>query len=299
MIEIRDLVKNFGSHAALKGLNTEFKRGTIYGLVGANGSGKSTFLRHLAGVYYSDSGEVKALDQQIYDNPAIKNKIFFVSDDLYFLPGATVDDMAAFYSNMYPKWDASLYLKLGTMFPIPKNKKINTFSKGMKRQAALILALSARPDCLLLDEAFDGLDPVVRFSVRRVIADQILEDNMLVVISSHNLRELEDFCDAVGLLHEGRMLMEFTMDNMKSSFVKVHAAFKNVIPELKLDGIRVVSQSQTGGLITLICQAKEEDIIGAMEKLNPAFVEAVPLTLEEVFVYEMEAAGYGYAKVLF
>jgi len=299
MINTRELTKRFGGFTALDGLITGFTRGTIYGLVGANGSGKSTFLRLIAGVYYADGGSVSIDEQVVYDNPEAKSKVFFVSDDLYFLPGASLDDMAAFYGLIYPRWDKGLYYRLCTLFPIPKDKKINTFSKGMKRQAALILALSARTDCLLLDEAFDGLDPVVRFSVRKIIADQIAENNLLVIISSHNLRELEDFCDAIGLLHQGRMLMEFSMDNMKSSFVKVQAAFNLVLPDLELPGIRIVSQSRTGGIVNLICQAGEEEVVAAIQAMNPAFVEAIPLTLEEVFVYEMEAAGYNYAKVLF
>lgn len=298
MISTSELTKRFGNFTALNALTTGFARGTIYGLVGANGSGKSTFLRLIAGVYYADGGAVSIDETMVYDNPEAKAKVFFVSDDLFFLQGATLDDMAAFYSLIYPRWDKGLYYRLCTMFPIPKDKKINTFSKGMKRQAALILALSARTDCLLLDEAFDGLDPVVRFSVRKIISDQIAENNLLVVISSHNLRELEDFCDAIGLLHQGQMLMEFSMDNMKSSFVKVQAAFKTVIPDLELPGIRIVSQSRTGGIVNLVCQASEAEVIAAMEALEPAFVEAIPLTLEEVFVYEMEAAGYNYAKVL-
>jgi ABC-2 type transport system ATP-binding protein len=299
MISTTQLQKVFGDKAALSDLTTSYERGTIYGLVGANGSGKSTFLRLISGVYYADGGEVLIDGEPVYDNPDAKSKVFFVSDDLYFPPGSTLDEMAAFYKTVYPRWDGSLYHRLGEVFPLPKNKKISTFSKGMRRQAALMLALSSRTDCLLLDEAFDGLDPVVRFAVRKLIADDIAQNNLLVIISSHNLRELEDFCDAIGLLHQGKMLMEFSMDSMRSGFSKVQAAFPGTLPEINLPGIRVVSQSQSGSLITLVCQASEAEALAAVKALGPAFVEAVPLTLEEVFVYEMEAAGYNYAKIVF
>lgn len=299
MISTTELKKVFGDNAALSGLNTGYERGTIYGLVGANGSGKSTFLRLISGVYYPDGGSVEIDGQPVYDNPAAKEKVFFVSDDLYFPPGSTLDEMAAFYKTVYPRWDDDLYSRLGEVFPLPKNKKISTFSKGMKRQAALMMALSSRTDCLLLDEAFDGLDPVVRFAVRKLIADDIAQNNLLVIISSHNLRELEDFCDAIGLIHQGKMLMEFSMDNMRSGFTKIQASFSGDPGKVELPGIRVVSQSRSGSLITLICQAGEADALAAVGALSPAFVEAVPLTLEEVFVYEMEAAGYNYAKIIF
>jgi ABC-2 type transport system ATP-binding protein len=273
--------------------------GCVYGLVGTNGSGKSTLLRLIAGVYRTDSGEVTVDGAPVFENADAKQKIFFVSDDLYFHPQATLGDMARFYRAAYPRWDEARYARMCELFPVGTRRKLSTFSKGMRRQAALILALSCAPDYLLLDEAFDGLDPVIRFAVRKIISDMISEYNMTVVISSHNLRELEDFCDRVGLLHSGKLKLECAMDDIRIGFTKVQTVFRPMPEKITLGDLRILSQSVSGSVATLVVQAGEEEALAAANALHPVLAEAVGLTLEEVFIYEMEAVGYDYTKILF
>lgn len=300
MVLIESITKHFGVNTALDSVSLTVSPGCIYGLVGTNGSGKSTLLRLISGVYSADGGQVTVDGEPVFENPEQKQKIFFVSDDLFFPPQATVDDMRQFYRAAYPRWDEARYQRLLELFPIGDRRKLSSFSKGMRRQAALILALSCAPEYLLLDEAFDGLDPVIRHAVRRIISDMISEYRMTVIISSHNLRELEDFCDRVGLLHHGRLLLECAVDDIQLGFCKVQAVF-NPRPSEKitLDGIRILSQELHGSVATLICAAGEEDALAAVNALSPMLAEAVSLTLEEVFIYEMEAVGYDYSKIVF
>ena len=299
MIEIKEVSKFFDLHKALSSVSLNIDRGCIYGLVGTNGSGKSTLLRLISGVYSPNGGSVFVDGEQVFENPAKKQQIFFVSDDLFFHPQATLCSMAEFYKAAYSRWDEERYQKLCELFPIGTNKKLSTFSKGMRRQAALILALSCAPDYLLLDEAFDGLDPVIRHAVRKIISDMISEYNMTVVISSHNLRELEDFCDRVGLLHRGELKLECAIDDIQLGFCKVQAAFRPMPQQLDVEGIRVITKEIRGSVATFVCAASENEAVAAIEKLSPSFCEAISLTLEEVFIYEMEAVGYDYSKIIF
>lgn len=300
MIKIEGVTKSFeGGKKALDDVSFTVDNGCIYGLVGTNGSGKSTLLRLISGVYCADDGCVLIDDEIAYENPDKKQKVFFVSDDLYFHPQATLTDMADFYRSAYPNWSGERYKRLCELFPIGERKKLSTFSKGMRRQAALILALSSAPEYLLLDEAFDGLDPVIRHAVRKIISDMMSENNTTVIISSHNLRELEDFCDRVGLLHNGVLKLECAIDNIQLGFCKVQAAFKPMPEKIKLDGIRVLSTSVHGSVASIVCAVSEEEAVAAVSKLSPIFCETIPLTLEEVFIYEMEAVGYDYSKIIF
>lgn len=300
MVLIESITKRFGANTALDSVTLSVSPGCIYGLVGTNGSGKSTLLRLISGVYSADTGRVSIDGDPVYENPEQKQKIFFVSDDLFFPAQATLDDMRQFYRAAYPRWDEGRYQRLCELFPIGDRRKLSTFSKGMRRQAALILALSCAPEFLLLDEAFDGLDPVIRHAVRRIISDMISEYHMTVVISSHNLRELEDFCDRVGLLHHGKLLLECAIDDIQLGFCKVQAVF-NPRPneKLALDGIRILSQELHGSVATLVCAAGEAEALAAVNALSPMLAEAVNLSLEEVFIYEMEAVGYDYSKIIF
>ncbi|MEG2204194.1 MAG: ABC transporter ATP-binding protein [Oscillospiraceae bacterium] len=299
MIEIKNVTKRFEAATALDGVSFDIAPGSIYGLVGTNGSGKSTLLRLLAGVYLADAGELLLDGAPIFENPAMKQRIFFVSDDLYFHPQATLSDMADFYRAAYPRFNEQRYARLCELFPIGNKKKLSTFSKGMRRQAGLILALSCAPDYLLLDEAFDGLDPVIRHAVRKLISDMISEYGMTVIISSHNLRELEDFCDRVGLLHQGHLKLECAIDNIQLDFCKVQAVFRPMPESLALEGVRVLSTEISGSVAMLVCAAGEQQALAAVEGLSPVLAEAISLTLEEVFIYEMEAVGYDYSKILF
>ena len=299
MITLEKVSKTFETNTALDDVTISIDKGCIYGLVGTNGSGKSTMLRLISGVYASTDGVVYINGEPSFENPLLKQEVFFVSDDLYFHPQSTLEDMAAFYSAAYPRWNAERYEKLCELFPIGKKRKLSNCSKGMRRQAALILALSCSPSYLLLDEAFDGLDPVIRHAVRKLISDMLSEFNMTVVISSHNLRELEDFCDKVGLLHLGKLKMECDVDNIRLGFTKVQAAFKTVPENLELPGIRTLSVEKRGSVITFICETGEKEVLEAVNRLNPVMAEAIGLTLEEVFIYEMEAVGYDYSKIIF
>lgn len=299
MIEISGTTKRFEATTALDGVTMTIQPGSIYGLVGTNGSGKSTLLRLLAGVYSPDGGEIKLDGQPIFENPNQKQRVFFVPDDLYFHPQATLEDMAGFYRAAYPRWDNKRYDRLCELFPIGKKGKLSNFSKGMRRQAGLILALSSSPDYLLLDEAFDGLDPVIRHAVRKIISDMLSEYNMTVVISSHNLRELEDFCDRIGLLHLGHLKLECAIDALQLGFSKVQAVLKPMPETIELGGMRVLSKEIKGSVATIICAAGEEEALAAIQTLSPVLAESVSLTLEEVFVYEMEAVGYDYNKIIF
>ena len=299
MITLENVSKSFETNNALNDVSLSIDKGCIYGLVGTNGSGKSTMLRLVSGVYSSTAGTVYIDGEPSFENPLLKQEVFFVSDDLYFHPQATLEDMAAFYKAAYPRWNGERYEKLCELFPIGKKRKLANCSKGMRRQAALILALSCSPSYLLLDEAFDGLDPVIRHAVRKLISDMLSEFNMTVVISSHNLRELEDFCDKVGLLHLGKLQLECNVDNIRLGFTKVQAAFKELPEKLELPGIRTLSVEKRGSVVTFICEIGEKEVLEAVSKLNPVFSEAIGLTLEEVFIYEMEAVGYDYNKIIF
>lgn len=299
MINIQNVTKHFGDYAALSSITMEIPKGEVFGLVGTNGSGKSTLLRILSGVYSCDEGEVTLENQKIWENPEVKSRIFFVCDDIYFLPQATLDSMAAFYRSIYPNWNDTRYEKLLTVFPLGRKKKISTFSKGMKRQAALILALAAAPDYLLLDEAFDGLDPVIRFAVRRLLADIMYELKTTVIISSHNLRELEDFCNVIGLIHKGHLVFQCNMENISTQFAKAQIVLKNPVTTLPDIGIRVLSSSIRGSVATVVCQCSEDQLLEAANQLEPILCETMPLNLEEVFIYEMEAVDYDYKDILF
>lgn len=299
MIETNALVKRFGDFTALTSLTASIPRGSVYGLVGSNGSGKSTFLRLVSGVYMPDGGTLSVDGQPVYENTAVKSRIFFLADDLFFLPQSSMDDMARFYERAYPSFSREEYRKLCTIFPLDPKKKLSTFSKGMKRQAALLLGLSCRPDLLLLDEAFDGLDPVIRGAVRKLLSDEISDRELTVIITSHNLRELEDLCDQVGLLHQGRILFQRDIDELKLGFCKVHAAFPAGIEDADLKVLDIMQLSRTGSLLNLIVRGNSTDASNYLLEKGAVFAEGVPLTLEEVFIHEMEAVGYDYNNILF
>lgn len=299
MIQAKNVTKRFDDTLALGGLTTEIEAGSIYGLVGSNGAGKSTLLRLIAGVYRADSGSVAVDGQETFENTEVKERIFFVADDLFFFQNATMNQMAEFYRGLYANWSEERYRQLSVTFPIAAGKRVNTFSKGMRRQAALILALSTMPQILLLDEAFDGLDPVIRGLVRKMLAEDVAERGLTVIIASHNLRELEDFCDQVGVLHGGKLLFQRELDDLKLGFSKVQCAFKPPLAREAFAGLSLMQFEAQGSLVSLIARGGREEILEQIEKLGPLFVEAIPLTLEEVFIHEMEAVGYDYSNILF
>lgn len=299
MLQAIDLMKKFEEQIALEKMNATIATGSVYGLIGSNGSGKSTFLRLASGVYRPDQGKILIDGEEVYENPKIKDRILFVADELYFHPQSSLQEMADFYRHLYSGWDQTVYEKLCEIFPISAKQKLNTFSKGMQRQAALVLALSCRSDYLLLDEAFDGLDPVIRTAVRKILADDIADRGSTVIITSHNLRELEDLCDYVGLLHQGRILFEKELDELKLGFCKVQVVFQPEIPIEQLKSLQVMQAERRGSLLSLIVRGTSSDVLDYLANFHPVFAESVPLTLEEIFIHEMEAVGYDHNKVIF
>jgi ABC-2 type transport system ATP-binding protein len=297
MIEAVHLTKRFGAKAALEQLSAVIPQGSIYGLVGPNGSGKSTLMRLICGVYRPDEGQILVAGEPVYENPHTKARVFYLSDDLYFLPKSTVHEMARFYEGVYPTFDREEYQRLCGIFPIDPEARINTFSKGMRRQAALLLALSCRTRYLLLDEAFDGLDPVIRLMVKKLLAQEMESRELTVVISSHNLRELEDLCDHIGLLHRGRIQLEKELDELKLGFCKVQAAYREPV-DWSRSGLSILQSQQRGSLVSMLVRGSAEETLEVLQRYQPLFAEAVPLTLEEIFIGEMEAAGYDYNNIL-
>ena len=292
MIKIDNVSKSFGKVQALDKLSIEINSGSVFGLVGSNGSGKSTLLRILAGVYTADAGKITIDDMDIYDNPDVKGKCCFVSDFPYFSNNATLSRLSKLYKSIYPNWSDKKYKELCSTFPIEEKANVITMSKGMQRQVALILALSTCPKYLFLDEIFDGLDPVVRQLVKKLIIGEITESNMSVVIASHNLRELEDLCDHVGLLHKGGILLEQELDNLKLQLHRIQAAFNRSLPSDAFSTLDVVSIKNTGKLYNLVVRGDKEEIYRLINTYNPIFTESLSLTLEEIFISEMEVAGY-------
>lgn len=299
MITTQNLTKLFDRYEAVSNLSLEIQPGCIYGLVGTNGAGKSTLLRTLAGIYRPSSGEALLDGSPIFDSVSAKSRIVLVPDDLWFFAGTTLAEMAAFYRGSYPDWNEEKFRRLLAAFPLQPDKKLSGFSKGMRRQAALILALCRDPDYLLLDEAFDGLDPVIRLAARKLIADEVSGRGMTALISSHNLRELEDLCDHVAILHKGQLLMTREMDNLRTSYCKVQTAFRPAVETLDLPGLSVLRTERVGSVWTLLVRGSEEEVFAALRPLNPVILDCISLTLEEVFISEMEAVGYDYNHIIF
>ena len=298
MIKTENLTKQFDTTTALDCLSTTIEEGRIYGLVGSNGAGKSTLLRLLAGVYRPTSGSVEIDGEPVFENPALKQKIFFIPDELYQMPGASLASLANIYRALYHSWSDERYQELVGRFPIPPERKLSACSKGMRRQIAIILALSSQPKYLLLDEAFDGLDPVIRVAVRKLIADDILQRGTTVLIASHNLRELEDFCDHVGLFHKGGVLFERELDELKLGINKVQAVFQPLPGPEAFQGLDILKTEVRGSLVSFVARGTKEDILEQINALHPVFAEVLPLTLEEVFISEMEVAGYDIENIL-
>lgn len=293
MIEIKNLTKRFDKVVAVDGIDLRINPGTVTGLVGSNGSGKSTLLRMLAGVFAPDGGEIILNGESLYENPAVKGSCYFIPDFPYFYNNSTVENTASLLRDIYPNWSEIQYEKYCSLFPIDRKGRIINMSKGMQRQAALILALSTCPDYLFLDEIFDGLDPVVRHLLKKILIEHVIEHKMTVMIASHNLRELEDLCDRVCLMHRGRVLMERDIDSIRLEFRKVQIAFNQIpnVPDL-FAGINVVNVWRNGNVFNVTIRGTEEEFMPQLNSLEPAYVSAMPLTLEEIFICEMGAAGY-------
>lgn len=298
MITAQNLTKTFDKFTALENLNCSIPNGCIYGLVGSNGAGKSTLLRLITGIYRPDKGEVLIDGKRVYDNPEVKRRFVFVPDELYFLPQSNMNRMASLYKSVYPGFDGQRFEQLAHAFNLDPNAKLQTFSKGMKRQAATILALSVKPDFIFFDETFDGLDPVMRNLVKKVIYADVCERKATAVITSHSLRELEDTCDQLALLHKGGIIFESDIENLRTSLFKLQVAFSEPYDQSLFNDMNIVSFVKKGSIASIIARGDKERAVAQIKALNPLLVEALPLTLEEVFVYEMEALGYSFEDAL-
>lgn len=298
MIKAENIVKKFDGFTALNGITCSIPSGCIYGMVGSNGAGKSTFLRLMSGVYRPDEGEIVIDGEPVYENPSAKGKIALVPDELYFLPGATMDRQASLYRSVYPRFDQERYEYLAGAFGLDRKKQLNTFSKGMRRQAAIILAIACKPEYLFMDETFDGLDPVMRNLVKGLICQDVAERNATAVIASHSLRELEDTCDQLALLHKGGVILESDIGNLKTSLFKVQIAFKDEYGISRFSGMPLLHFSKKGSVTNLIARGDREELVMRLKQMNPLLLDVLPLTLEEVFTYEMEALGYVFHDVL-
>ncbi len=297
MIEIKELTKNFGSTKALDNVSFNMDDGSIFGLVGSNGAGKSTLLRVLSGIYQPDGGNVYLDGETPFENIKVKNNIAFVSDFPYFYPGSTMDSMARYYKETYSGWDDIRYTNLKSVFPINSRQKISSMSKGMQRQTAIVLALSHAPKYVLFDEIFDGLDPVIRELVKKILIEYLSVMKATVVIASHNLRELEGFCDHIGLLHRGGVLLEKDIDGESAGIYKVQFIMEQNNFEQIRNKLNIVNETHQGKMIQLTVKGEEEQIRQIIESGSPVFFESLPLTLEELFISEMEAAGYEINKI--
>lgn len=293
MIQLTSVSKSFESKLVLDHIDWTVKKGSVFGLVGPNGAGKSTLLRIICGVIKADSGQVTVDGEFVYDEPMVKKRILFLADEPFFLHQSTLREMKEFYRIFYPSFDETMYTKLLNNFPIPENEKINTFSKGMKRQTGLILALAVNPDVLLLDESFDGLDPVMRLTLKRFISREILNRDMTVVISSHNLRELEDICDQIALIDNRKVVMSGDVDTIKGDFHKIQVGFSHDVKEDVFAFLNPLHVDKMGNVFVVVAKGEIEEILESIKKLDPALVTELPLNLEEIFVYEMEGRGYG------
>ena len=296
MIETRNLCKSFEGFQALRDLDLTVPRGAVYGLVGPNGAGKSTLIRHLAGILIPDSGTVTIDGQPVFENPAVKARVAYIPDDIFYYTQATVADMSKLYRSIYPNFDMERFEKLGEAFELDADRPMRKLSKGMQKQAAFRLAVSCCPDVVLLDEPVDGLDPVMRRNVWSILLADVAERGTTVLISSHNLRELEDVCDHVGIMEQGHMLLERSLDELQSSIVKIQI----VLPEdAQLpEGLDILGCSSTGRLEQLIIRGKAEEVEQQIAAACPVYCESVPLTLEEIFIYELGGTGYEVRNII-
>ena len=298
MIRVEGLTKTFGDYTALDNVTCTISDGSVCGMVGSNGAGKSTFLRLITGVYKSDKGSIFIDDEPVWDNPLVKSKIAYVPDELYFTPGATIKKMSELYRSIYPDFDMERCHFLAETLKLNENKNISTFSKGMKRQVSTILALSARTNYLFFDETFDGFDPVIRNFVKGLICQDVYERKATAIITSHSLRELEDVCDQLALLHKGGLILQSDVENLKTSHFKVQIAFPFDYDESMFADIEHLRFRKSGSVSSMIIKGNLEATTALLKAKNPVICDILPLTLEEVFSYEMETLEYNFDAIL-
>lgn len=299
MITVNNLTKQFDGFRALDGVDMHIKKGAIYGLVGPNGAGKSTLIRHLTGVYRQDGGEVLIDGEPVYDNPPVKEKFAYIPDDLFYFMQADTMEMMRFYKGIYHNFDEKMFYRLMEYFPsINPKKSIRSLSKGMQKQVAFWLAICCRPQLLILDEPVDGLDPVMRRQIWSIVMADVAEYNTTVLVSSHNLRELEDVCDHVGIMHKGKIMIERSLSDLQGSVCKIQVAFQEQMPKLP-ENFKVLHMSNAGRVYTLIIQGDPQEAKTRLEQMHPMLIDVLPLTLEEIFIYELGGVDYEVKDILF
>lgn len=298
MIEVKNVVKTFDGFRALDSLNMTVPKGAVYGLVGPNGAGKSTIIRHLAGIYRQDSGEVLLDGQPVYENPAVKRRMTVIGDDWYYFPQANIREMARFFAGLYPAFSWERYEKLKQVFPLDEKMMLRRMSKGMQKQAAFWLAVCCMPEYLILDEPVDGLDPVMRRQVWSLLLGDVSERGTTVLVSSHNLRELEDVCDHVGILNRGQVLLERSLSDLQDNTVKLQVAYAGVTEPMLPSELNILHRSHVGRVYTYIVRGSRAEILRRMEITEPILLESIPLTLEEIFIYELGGVDYAAKDIL-
>ena len=298
MLEAKNVVKTFDGFRALDSLNMTVPKGAVYGLVGPNGAGKSTIIRHLAGIYRQDSGEVLLDGPPVYENPAVKRRMTVIGDDWYYFPQANIREMARFFAGLYPAFSWERYEKLKQVFPLDEKMMLRRMSKGMQKQAAFWLAVCCMPEYLILDEPVDGLDPVMRRQVWSLLLGDVSERGTTVLVSSHNLRELEDVCDHVGILNRGQVLLERSLSDLQDNTVKLQVAYAGVTEPMLPSELNILHRSHVGRVYTYIVRGSRAEILRRMEITEPILLESIPLTLEEIFIYELGGVDYAAKDIL-
>ena len=298
MLEVKNVVKTFDGFRALDGLTMTVPKGAVYGLVGPNGAGKSTIIRHLAGIYRQDSGEVLLDSQPVYENTEAKRRMAVIGDDWYYFPQAGIREMAKFFAGIYPDFSWERYEKLKQVFPLDEKLMLRRMSKGMQKQAAFWLTVCCMPEYLILDEPVDGLDPVMRRQVWSLLLGDVAERGTTVLVSSHNLRELEDVCDHVGILNHGKVLLERSLSDLQDNTVKLQVAYQGVTePPLPAE-LNILHRSHVGRVYTYIIRGSSREIMRRMQITEPVLLESIPLTLEEIFIYELGGVDYAAKDIL-
>jgi len=300
MIQVTNVSKEFDGFHALNHLNMHVPKGSIYGLVGPNGAGKSTIIRHITGAYKQDEGVILVDGEQVYDNPEVKAKFAYIPDDIFYFLQANTIDMMKYYKGLYPTFDEELFKKLAPCFPeVHTKRNIRNLSKGMQKQVAFWLSIATRPELLILDEPVDGLDPVMRRQIWSIIMSDVAEHGTTVLISSHNLRELEDVCDHVGIMNHGKLMLERSLDELQTSISKIQIAFEDdELPQLP-QGLEILHKISTGRVHTLIIKGEQREAELKLATLHPLIMDVLPLTLEEIFIYELGGEDYAVKDILF
>ncbi|HWQ77712.1 MAG TPA: ABC transporter ATP-binding protein [Anaerovoracaceae bacterium] len=298
MIKVTNLDKSFDGFAALSDLNLNVKKGSIYGLVGTNGAGKTTLIKHVTGILKPDQGEILIEGSPVYENIPIKERMGYIPDDLYFFSTYNLKESAKFYRSVYPNWNQNRYGHMVKQFELNEKRKLSKFSKGMQKQAAFILTMSSMPDYLILDEPIDGLDPIIRKLVWKYIVEDVAEREMTVLVSSHNLRELEGICDSIGILSKGKMMIERDLDELKSDIHKIQVAFKNPAPD-PYQGLNVLHKESRGTVDLLIIRNRKDMVENTINQSHPVIFDMLPLSLEEIFIYELGGGDNEIESIIF